>query len=109
MFMIKDTGIGMDEQEKAKLFRPFSQASPTIKEVYGGSGLGLKISKQLVELMGGKIEIHSQKGVGSTFEFTVKGRLPTEQERGEYFESQNFVNQESDAKAEERCILGNKF
>lgn len=68
---IQDTGVGMSETEKANLFQRFAQ--PTSKNTfheYGGSGLGLYISKNLVELMEGSIQVESQKGKGSTFSFT---------------------------------------
>ena len=73
-FLIIDTGIGIADDEKDKLFKSFSQVDGTITRRFGGTGLGLAITKQLIELMGGTINVDSQKGEGSTFSFTVKVR-----------------------------------
>ena len=70
-FIVKDTGIGIDKADKDKLFESFSQVDASISRKYGGTGLGLNISKQLVELMGGRIEVESEKNRGSNFSFSV--------------------------------------
>lgn len=64
---IADTGIGLSSEELSKIFRPFTQADSSITRKYGGTGLGLVISKKIIDLHGGKITVESQKGHGSTF------------------------------------------
>jgi len=71
-FSVKDTGIGIPQAKQRLIFEPFAQADGSMTRKYGGSGLGLTITSQLVELMGGKIWIESEHGKGSTFHFTVK-------------------------------------
>ena len=71
-FCVKDSGIGMDLNEQSKLFKSFSQVDSSTTRVYGGTGLGLTIAKELVELMHGKIEVLSQKGLGTAFTFDLK-------------------------------------
>jgi signal transduction histidine kinase len=71
-FFITDTGPGLKQAEMAALFQRFSQATPRTHVTYGGSGLGLFISKRLVELQGGRIYVDSVEGMGSTFSFYIK-------------------------------------
>ena len=87
-FLVSDTGIGIDAKDQDKLFQSFSQVDASISRKYGGTGLGLSICKQLVELMGGSINLESAKGIGTTFSFSVWVGRDTE---GEETEEENFV------------------
>ncbi len=73
---VADTGIGITRQAIARLFDSFAQADTSTTRRYGGTGLGLTISRQLVELMGGEIVVASTPGEGSTFSFTVRLGAP---------------------------------
>ncbi|MCI3927113.1 ATP-binding protein [Paenibacillus sp. TRM 82003] len=72
LFAIRDTGIGIAKKDQDRLFQSFSQIDASHTRKYGGSGLGLSISKRLAERMGGNLWVASQEGEGSTFSFTVK-------------------------------------
>lgn len=78
-FSVSDTGIGIDEEQTARLFQAFEQGDNSTTRRYGGNGLGLALSKRLVELLGGSIGVQSQPGVGSTFWFELPLRTPAGQ------------------------------
>ena len=92
-FMVIDTGIGIAKTDQDKLFKSFSQVDASISRKYGGTGLGLNICKQLVELMGGDIHVESEKGKGTIFSFHIWVEIPEEEYRTAVDES----NQDEEA------------
>jgi signal transduction histidine kinase len=74
-FAVSDTGIGIAPERLEKIFEPFTQADSSTSRRYGGTGLGTTISRQLAELMRGRIWAESEEGVGSTFHFTVRMKV----------------------------------
>ena len=72
VFSIRDTGIGISPEKMQRLFQPFSQGDASTTRRYGGTGLGLVISKRLIEMMHGRIWAESQEGVGTTFTFSIE-------------------------------------
>ena len=86
-FAVSDTGIGMDKAFLPKLYKAFSQEDSSTTSKYGSTGIGLAISKNIVEMMNGKIEVESEKGVGTTFTVTVTlvdGRRDVSQEESAF-------------------------
>ncbi len=85
-FSVKDSGIGVSPKEKKKIFEAFSQADISTSRKFGGTGLGLTISKKLVELMGGELDLESEEGEGSTFSFVLKFEEVPSSARNQTFE-----------------------
>ena len=79
---VRDTGIGMDEKQLKQVFLPYRQADRTISGRFGGTGLGMAITKDLVELMGGRIVVRSEEGLGTTFAITLPLVRPQGREQG---------------------------
>jgi two-component system sensor histidine kinase/response regulator len=75
-FSVTDTGIGIPEDRLEAIFEEFTQADSNISKTYGGTGLGLTISRRLVELLGGRLSVESELGKGSTFRFALSFDLP---------------------------------
>ncbi|MCL2792590.1 MAG: response regulator [Spirochaetaceae bacterium] len=78
-FSIVDTGVGISEEHQTRLFNPFEQAESSTTRKYGGTGLGLALTKRIVELMGGTISVVSALGKGSAFTFTIKAEKAIEE------------------------------
>jgi CheY-like chemotaxis protein len=88
-FAVSDTGIGIEPEQAKKLFTAFVQANAGMTKKYGGTGLGLVISRNIVEKMGGDIELDSVLGEGSTFSFTIRVKAQEEAEQVEADEEDN--------------------
>jgi len=101
-FEVQDSGIGLTEEQRHKLFQPFQQADSSIARKFGGSGLGLAISKQLATIMGGDIGVNSEFGKGSTFWFTAKLDKISEEEQEQ---QKRQVPHEFDSVADANILL----
>jgi PAS domain S-box-containing protein len=96
LFTVKDQGIGMTPEQLSRVFESFAQADGSITRTYGGTGLGLTITKVLVELMGGAIWVESEIGAGSAFSFYLPLR-PAEESALASHEPEDVLEQEHDA------------
>ncbi|CAO3697251.1 unnamed protein product [Rhizopus stolonifer] len=94
IFEVIDTGTGFDAVDEAVMFKPFSQVDSSSTRKHGGSGLGLVISRQLIELHGGKMGCKSEKNKGSVFYFTVKFGIPSSLTQPQPHTPKNEVNQD---------------
>jgi PAS domain S-box-containing protein len=109
-FAVEDTGRGLSPEELKVLFQRFQQASPRTHVQYGGSGLGLFISRELTELQGGEIGVSSESGKGSTFAFYVKCRRSKEpSEAVEGATGMSVARKPSNAKEKERLVEAPKI
>lgn len=106
-FSVKDTGIGLTEQQIDGLFEPFIQADSSTTRLYGGTGLGLTICKKLVELMNGEIKVVSEQGLGSDFIFTII----LQRENAEFLPSKIIMNVNSYAENDNssRVVSGGRI
>jgi signal transduction histidine kinase/CheY-like chemotaxis protein len=92
-FAVSDTGIGMTDTQIEKIFNSYSQAEGSTSREFGGTGLGLSITKQLIEMMNGSIKVKSQKGIGTTFTFTIQFKLKDAENKRQYrLPSASFLN-----------------
>jgi len=107
-FEVKDSGIGVTSEQKAKIFEAFSQADTSITRKYGGTGLGLTISARFIELMGGQLDLHSEPGEGTTFFFTIDfEEIETRKESAKgIYSNINALILESDVKTkkQDQCL-----
>lgn len=88
---VSDTGIGIEANQQATIFAPFIQEDGSITRDFGGTGLGLAISRQLVELMGGELTVASEKGIGSTFSFSIEVDIAETEKTSPPFMGMHFL------------------
>ncbi len=91
-FHIKDSGIGIEQDKLDLIFKPYAQANKDFHKLYGGTGLGLSISKSLIEILGGAIELSSQKGVGTNFSFILPLEVAEEHDNSIELKLETILN-----------------
>ncbi len=91
-FSVADTGVGIPESRRKKIFEPFTQADGSVSSRYGGTGLGLSISRALVEAMGGNLWVTGRRGSGTVFHFTVLFQMPSAETRSPGEDSASELN-----------------
>ena len=80
-FVVRDSGIGMNAEQVEKIFQPFTQADSSTTRKYGGTGLGLTISRRFCHMMGGDITVESEPEKGSAFTVTLPAVMPAAEEK----------------------------
>ena len=90
-FKVTDTGVGISEEQLARLFEPFEQAESSSNRKYGGTGLGLSITRHIIKLMGGDISVSSELGKGSTFSFTIRLNKPVDETVSDMLSDRSIV------------------
>ncbi|HBV87265.1 MAG TPA: hypothetical protein DEF42_11595 [Desulfosporosinus sp.] len=105
LFIVKDTGIGISRDKISQLFQRFSQIDGSITRQFGGTGLGLVISKNLVEMMGGEIGADSQEGVGSSFYFSAVFGHQEKDMKSSLMESSSSKNEIQDRNSKRKKVL----
>ncbi len=110
-FIVRDSGIGMSEEEQEQLFKPFTQADASTSRKYGGTGLGLTISKQLTDLMNGRIVCESKKGVGTVFsvelDLPVVADSPAGQPNRYFLSRHHTLNADNIETDRQKCLQFN--
>lgn len=108
-YAVKDTGPGLQGEDRKMLFNRFIQASPRTHVQYGGSGLGLFISRELAELQGGEIGVASEEGKGSTFAFYVQSRQSSEPQDPELAIPANLKNVDSKGRRQDKSFASSQL
>ena len=106
-FMVVDTGIGIEKKDQDKLFKSFSQVDASISRQYGGTGLGLNISQQLIQLMNGNISVESEKNKGTSFSFAIWVEVPEDEVSSE-IPVDSYKHTAEDEPVNEMFVFGRK-
>lgn len=107
---IEDTGIGIADKDQEKLFKPFTQTDISMTRKYGGTGLGLALSKRLCELLGGKLELkHSEIGVGSTFKFSIRNYISKDSQMNRNVTAKSTFEVKTDAEQQIQPRVSNEL